>query len=45
MGAKKEKRKKAKKKLKEYLGIKPKSKSKPEGIVLDSKGLRYIKRF
>jgi len=45
MSSKKEKRKKAKKTLKKYLGIQAKTQGKKEGLIIDGKGIRYIKRF
>lgn len=39
------KRKKAKKRLRKYLGIAPKKKKLEEGLIIDTKGIRYVKRF
>jgi len=45
MASKKEKRKKARNKLRKYLGIAPKKKKPEEGFIIDAKGIRYVKRF
>lgn len=45
MTSKKEKRKKAKKTLRKYLGIKGKITKPEEGWTIDGKGIRYTKRF
>jgi hypothetical protein len=45
MASKKDKRKKAKTKLQKMLGIKAKAKQQEEGLIIDGKGMRYVKRF
>jgi hypothetical protein len=45
MASKKEKRRKAKTKIQKILGIKAKAKQQEEGLIIDGKGMRYVKRF